>query len=328
MNRTAQDEISDYVEEVRQALAGLPPATREELLEDLPEHLAEVLAEGGGTLADRLGTPQAYAAELLATAGITGSVPRPAAARVRFAGLRARYARLRGRFGEVMRQADDRVGPLLGYGKASDFLVLLRPAWWVLRGYLAAMAFAYFFGDRSGPLGLLPRLADNELVALLVLASFVVGSIWLGSRGPLTRRVHRRVLGAVSAFLVVFAVVGFSEMDGGSRDSGYMDANYVSEFDHVEDIFVYDEQGRLVRGAQLYDQNGQSIELGNSYCTDDLTGDWTESKQRGYPRCPDDAPFVVPAPDGSASLVPSPSLSASSQVSPATSPSTTSSSGK
>ncbi|WP_433793465.1 HAAS signaling domain-containing protein [Actinoplanes sp. CA-252034] len=75
MNLTAQDEIAVYVEGVREALAGLPAATRDELLEDLPEHLAEVLAEGGGSLYERLGPPAAYAAELSATAGFTASTP-------------------------------------------------------------------------------------------------------------------------------------------------------------------------------------------------------------------------------------------------------------
>ncbi|MEE3919703.1 hypothetical protein V2I01_19575 [Micromonospora sp. BRA006-A] len=39
-------EITDYVDRVRAALADLPPAVRDELTEDLPEHLAEVAAEG------------------------------------------------------------------------------------------------------------------------------------------------------------------------------------------------------------------------------------------------------------------------------------------
>ncbi|MGV9767766.1 HAAS signaling domain-containing protein, partial [Micromonospora tulbaghiae] len=62
-------EITDYVDRVRAALADLPPGVRDELTEELPEHLAEVAAEGEGTLVDRLGTPEAYAAELRAAAG-------------------------------------------------------------------------------------------------------------------------------------------------------------------------------------------------------------------------------------------------------------------
>ncbi|MBG0563205.1 HAAS signaling domain-containing protein [Actinoplanes aureus] len=290
MNLTAQDEISLYVEGVRQALAHLPAATREELLEDLPEHLAEVLAEGGGSLTERLGTPQAYAAELSASAGITGSAPRPPA-------RAARLAELRGRLGEATRRIDDRTGPLLGYAKASDFLVLLRPAWWVLRGYLAAMAFAYIFDDNSARIGLLPRVVDNELFALLLLAGAILGSIWLGRRGQPAKPVPRLLLKAGTAVLAIYAVVGFFEADGQARQStSYMDTSYVSEFGHVQDVFVYDNQGRLIKGAQLYDQNGQPIRLGDNGCTDQVTGEWRESRQLGYPRCPDQAPFLVATP--------------------------------
>ncbi|WP_425487277.1 HAAS signaling domain-containing protein, partial [Micromonospora maritima] len=62
-------EITDYVDRVRAALADLPPSVRDELTEDLPEHLAEVAAEGDGALVDRLGPPEAYAAELRTVAG-------------------------------------------------------------------------------------------------------------------------------------------------------------------------------------------------------------------------------------------------------------------
>ena len=77
MNATGQDEITAYVEGIRAGLAGLPEATREELLEDLPEHLAEVQADGTGTLTERLGSPEAYASELRATAGFVGGFPDP-----------------------------------------------------------------------------------------------------------------------------------------------------------------------------------------------------------------------------------------------------------
>jgi hypothetical protein len=53
-----EQEIAGYVERVRQALADLPPTVRDELLEDLPEHLAEVAAEDAGAFAERLGPPE------------------------------------------------------------------------------------------------------------------------------------------------------------------------------------------------------------------------------------------------------------------------------
>ncbi|BBH66162.1 hypothetical protein ACTI_28470 [Actinoplanes sp. OR16] len=288
MNLTDQDEIGNYVEEVRQALGGLPPAAREELLEDLPEHLAEVLAEGGGTLVGRLGSPSAYAAELIASAGLAeGGEEQP-----RRGGLRGQARDLRNRAREATRQADVRVGPLLGYERASEFLTLLRPAWWVLRGYLAAMAFTYVFDDNSAPIGLLPRIggSGNEVVALVVLAGFVLGSIWLGRREP-SKRMPRLLFKAGTAALVVFAVVGFFEADGQARQSGYIDAGYVSEYDQIQDVFVYDGQGGLVKNAQLYDQWGNRITFGEPGCVDPVTGNWSVSRSMGYPYCPDLAPF-------------------------------------
>ena len=70
MTTVATIEIESYYDRVRAALAGLAPEMRDDLLEDLPDHLAEVLAEGDGSLRDRLGEPEAYADELRAAAGV------------------------------------------------------------------------------------------------------------------------------------------------------------------------------------------------------------------------------------------------------------------
>ncbi|MBB2945537.1 hypothetical protein FB565_005270 [Actinoplanes lutulentus] len=299
MNLTAQDEIGSYVEEVRQALGGLPATTREELLEDLPEHLAEVLAEGDGTLVERLGSPSAYAAELIASAGLAdGSAPRPPG--------RERFAHLRGRAREAIKRTDVRVGPLLGYARASEFLVLLRPAWWVLRGYLAAMAFAYVFDDNHGPIGLLPRVGGVgiDLFAMTFLVVAILGSIWLGRRGEPAGRVPRLLLRGSSAALAIFAVVGFYEMDYSTRQTAFV-GDYVSnQYSSVQDVFVYDGQGNLVSNAQLYDQWGNPIRFGEPGCIDPMTGNWSASRSLGYPFCPDQAPFPGETPDGSESTPP------------------------
>ncbi|MEU4558944.1 hypothetical protein AB0F72_11180 [Actinoplanes sp. NPDC023936] len=319
MNLTAQDEIGGYVEEVRQALGGLPAAARDELLEDLPEHLAEVLAEGGGTLTERLGSPSAYAAELIASAGIDTGVADPASSG---GGLRGQMRDLRDRAGAATRRADVRVGPLLGYGKASDFLVLLRPAWWVLRGYLAAMALAYMF-DGNQRLGLLPRLGGDDLAAVLLLAATVAGSIWLGRRGEPAARMPRLLLRGGTAALVIFAVVGFFELDSASRRDGSMSVDsvdYVSQYSDVQDVFVYDGNGKLVENAQLYDQWGNPIQFGEPGCIDAATGNWSASRSRGYPYCPDQAPFRngsgVPTPEPSFPQGPSPTEPAASPSAP------------
>jgi HAAS len=298
VNDTVQDDIAAYVAAVRAALAGLPEATRDELLEDLPEHLAEVTAEDAGSLVDRLGAPEAYAAELRATAGFVGGFPDPPA---------DRFGELRDSVITTLTDLDGRLGPLFGSARASDFLVLLRPAWWVLRGYVVAMVLAAVLDDSGQPHGLLPRIGGSELLAALLLAGAVLTSIWLGRRTARGLAPWPRfALYAGTVFLVLAAFGGFVSADSDARGSGYADTNYSDPYGSVRDVFVYDEQGRLVTGARLFDQDGQPIRLGQAYC-DEYDGPTPpvvdDSK---YPFCgADRAPFKLREP--SAAPAPTPS---------------------
>jgi hypothetical protein len=321
VNGTAQDEITAYVEAVRAALSGLPDATRDELLEDLPEHLAEVKADGAGSLVDRLGSPEAYAAELRATAGFVGGFPDPP-------GKPDRLVELRNAGLRRLRTLDVRVGPVFGYARASEFLVLLRPAWWVLRGYLVAMVVAYALDDSGQPMGLLPRIGGSEVVAALLTAAGILGSIWLGRRAAAgLPQWPRYALYAGSVVLVLAALGGFLNADSSVRNAGYSDVNYNSPYSNVQDVFVYDQQGRLVTNARLFDQDGQPIRLGTPGCYDKVTGEDLGSANDGtYPFCKGNAPFRMPSdlspsdPSPSGPSGPSPSLSRPPPSEPSSSP--------
>jgi hypothetical protein len=312
VNATDTDEIAAYVEAVREALAGLPESTRTELLEDLPEHLAEVAADGIGTLTERLGPPSVYAAELLASAGYVGGFPDPPPSVDRFAELREVTV-------QRLRILDAKAGPLFGYARASEFLVLLRPAWWVLRGYLAAMVVAMTLDSSGQPIGLLPRIGGSEIVALLLLAAGILASIWLGRRSPRLKQWPRYALWAGSAVLVLVALGGFAGADSSSRNDYYTDVQYDNPYSHIQDVFVYDEQGRLIEDARLFDQDGQPIRLGDPYCTataeENPYGDSVPAEDDStYPFCADNAPFRVPPVDG---LIPSAVPSESALPAPA-----------
>jgi hypothetical protein len=294
VNGTSTDEITAYVAAVRAALAGLPEATRDELLEDLPEHLAEVAADDVGSLVDRLGPPSVYAAELLAGAGFVGGFPDPPPRRDPLGELR--QATLR-----YVHIADARTGPLFGQARASEFLRQLRPAWWVLRGYLAAMVIAAILDDSGQPIGLLPRIGGSEVIALLLLAATVFGSIWLGRRSTGLAKGPRYAIYAGTAVLVLVAMSGFLSADSSTRGSFYSDVNYDNPYSHVQDVFVYDEQGRLIDGARLFDQDGQPIRLGNAYCAgpDEYSDVTPAPDDSTYPYCAENAPFRMPiAPPG------------------------------
>ncbi|MEU7930973.1 HAAS signaling domain-containing protein [Micromonospora echinofusca] len=287
-----EQEIADYAARVRAALADLAPAHRDELTEDLPEHLAEVAAEAGGSLVDRLGEPEAYAAELRAAAGVavagTGGRRLDRRLGVAVDRIRARAHRW-----------DVQLGPPLGYATASEFLRLLRPAWWVLRGYLAAMLVTVITTGDS--FGVLPELNGSTLAGLVLLAGAVLASIWLGHHTPGLTRPKRRLLHAGTAVLVIFGMVGLADMNGrvGSGDFGYEQTSIDGRYDHVRDVFVYDSEGRLVENVRLFDQNGDPIRLGYPDCpaVRDPNG-LGNPLLSTYPYCPQQAPFAPRAPVG------------------------------
>ena len=61
---TTTAHVTEYAAAVRAALADVPEPDRTELLEDLEDHLGEIAVESTESLTARLGTPEAYAAEL------------------------------------------------------------------------------------------------------------------------------------------------------------------------------------------------------------------------------------------------------------------------
>ena len=309
-------EITDYVDRVRAALADLPPEVRDELTEDLPEHLAEVAAEGDGALVDRLGTPEAYAAELRAAAG-AGEGRRPA----RF----HRLAEAREQAAAQIRLLDRQLGPLLGHETVSDFLRPLRPAWWLVRGWLAALLISVMV-DGGRP-GLLPRPNDNASAGLLLLIGAVVASLWLGRRSVAftgwPRRLHR--LGTAGLLLFGFTVLVDVDRNASSDVySGYEQTSVDHRYDRIEDVFVYDQQGRLVRDARLFDQNGVPITLGWPSCMAD-TGAVLEMRNT-YPYCPELAPFGPPVSPSIAPPAPAPTDSITPSAAPPPAPSTPSAS--
>ncbi|WCN82356.1 HAAS signaling domain-containing protein [Micromonospora sp. LH3U1] len=280
----AEQEIIDYVARVRAALADLPTTQRDELTEDLADHLTEVAAEAEGTLVERLGEPETYAAELRAAAGAAPGGARNLDQRVATAVVRVRSR---------LRAIDVRFGPPLGYATASDFLRLLRPGWWVLRGYLAAMLVTVI--STGGSFGLLPRFGGELLAGLIMLVGFVLASIWIGRRSGRLTRWPRSAVQVGSAVLVVFAFAALMQAEDRMRygDYGYDQTSVDSQYDRVRDVFVYDSEGRLVENARLFDQNGSPIRLGYPDCSEDAYG---KPSLRAYPYCPEQAPFGPRAP--------------------------------
>ncbi|WP_238012644.1 hypothetical protein KZZ52_55710 [Dactylosporangium sp. AC04546] len=305
-------ETDYYLERVSAALADLPAEVRDDLLEDLPAHFAEVLAEQGGSLVDRLGPPAAYAAELRAAAGLE---PVAAAAK---GGPLNRLAPLVARTGRWLSVVDRRVGQLIGYPRAWDFLVLLRPAWWIARAVCVVVLI--FAAD------IIPTDRLDDPIGWLFLAVAIVISVRMGATGR--PRTPRWLGWAGTAVAVIGALVVLADWSGVSRVSS--GTGYYDRWSYVTDVFPVDSSGRPLRDVSLYDQDGNPIQLGDYW----RCAGGPESQPPSYPLChgpqfpslsPTDVPTTsgspAPSASASASVQPSGSVSPSASVQPSVSPS-------
>jgi len=254
---TSNDQAGDvatYAASVRAALSDLPSDQAEVLLEDLEDHLREIAADAGGPLAERLGSPEQYAQELRAAYGAAqaGSRrPEPA-------------------FGDV-RRVVTWVAKSAWYRELRAFLPQLRPAWWVLRGYLAALILTAAFSPGYN-LGPIPDPTTKRGLAEILAAGV---AIWLSVR--IGRRSHNlpqgaRFLAASANVLIAFiavVVLGnmhsfvYSELIGTATPEQQPFAAAFAA-GQVTNIYPYSQDGKPLTNVLLYDQDGRPITVDKS----------------------------------------------------------------
>jgi len=262
-----------YLREVAPHLATLSEEEKTELLDDLAQHLSEIAAEDGPPLHERLGPPAAYAAELLASAGIAAQG-------------RARPHRLT----LVLAAVDGAKRSAVGR-ELVRLTPVLRPAWWVGRAYLAVLLLTNtVVRDRLSPGIPVPRLAGNPALGMLGVALAIAASVRLGQRQ--LPRVGRLAIIAGNAVLVVFAL---SLLGGSSRGldsnppdqlTAYRSCLSNGEGQSITNLYAYDTDGRLLDPVLLYDQSGRPIDLCPDY------GDQGRGLAAEFPRDANGAPVV------------------------------------
>lgn len=246
-------EIIAFAAAVRTALADLPADEVEELTDGLEADLAEAYAED---LARELPDPAAYANELRGAAGL----PTP---------VIERGSRLRAvvePFSEMVRDLDRNLRRSPAMAAVLDFLVTLRPAWWIVRGWAAYQCVGAFFGFEGD---LLPTGAH-----WLVLAVLVAGSVFVGlRRWPGWVRVLIAVGNAIAVVATVVAVAQVPSSEDVGRAWSYADSAYENDSamvgpdgtgiwlngTQVTNIFAYDAKGQVLDGVQLFDQDGKPL---------------------------------------------------------------------
>jgi uncharacterized membrane protein len=246
------NDVAGYAAEVRVALAHLPDAEREILLEDLESHLEEVASESGLPLQERLGRPADYAAELRSAYGAADT----SVTKVR----------------STRRDAQAVIRAVIGTNTYRDVAALLpelRPGWWVLRGYLAVLFLAFAV---KGEYNLHPvpnPFTSFGLLEILAMVAAIAISVRIGRRGVPSGRVWRGIALAANVAIALLALPVFagmgtnhytlSTMDSGAYASAYQGGYYGPG---VSNIYPYTKDGKPLKDVLLYDQNGRPLTIG------------------------------------------------------------------
>ncbi|HEY0889588.1 MAG TPA: hypothetical protein VGE38_08260, partial [Nocardioides sp.] len=175
-------------------------------------------------------------------------------------------------------------------GDARPVVEWARPLWWLARAGIAALIAAGLLGASAASLTfaviLVPAVVGSVLIG--------VGKLWPGGRRGLLPRL---LLLALNSFAIVMLPVVASYLDQ-QADSRYWDGYNDAQADSlptvdgagygideqaglyssgrwVTNVFPYDASGRPLVGVQLFDQNGDPINVVAAPECPDGAGGWT-----------------------------------------------------
>lgn len=265
MNTTelpTRPDVAGFVARVRELLSDLSEEDRLELTEGLEADLTDQVAEHDGGV---LGDPEAYARELRVAAG--------------FEPTARRRSRLRSdaKVAERVEELEQRWEALLAHPRVAPawtVVAALRPAWWAVRAWAAAVVVArlvpgwYDYGLTWLP-GVPPILGLAILAVCLVGSTLVgLGRVWPGGRSTPVARGALLLLNVV-AVVALPVINGQLDQQSWNRYSqGYAEAQrgddqqgVVNRGNQVCNISAYDAAGQPLKGVQLFDQDGRPLDV-------------------------------------------------------------------
>ena len=248
-------EVAAYRDMVREALRDLPAHERDDLLAEVEASLLDTASEGM-PIAERLGPPDAFAAELRAAAGLQPAAP---AAEQRSAGLLEEL-----RTTAVRLAAHPRVGALRRLAGE------LAPIWWLARAYVAVALVASVAANRwVEPATSSSARPGGPTTTLLVLAAAAALSIAVGLRSRTAGLGLRRVTAAANVVLALVAVpLGMHLLESPPTRVAYVavpqaaGTGLLYDGTPVRNLYPYSRDGRLLHDVLLYDGHGRPIEIG------------------------------------------------------------------
>lgn len=239
MSITLSSSKAAYLDRVAEGLADLPAEDREEVVQDLEAHLAELDDDEVETI---LGSPESFVAEFRQSAGLDNDHPAPGL----LVTARARADAWATRLSEITHWPS------------------IRPFWIWIRGWMLVTAWALLYYQDPFTHFPIPRFGSSSLTGLALVAGATWLSIWLDKWRDLSRPgIHLPTAGSflfsLTAGLGLMATLV-------NTPSHYVEPTVEFWFDRlvtadgtpVENIYAYDLDGNPV-DVLLFDQAGRPL---------------------------------------------------------------------
>lgn len=247
MSITLSPPKARYLEQVRDQLSDLSVEEREEIIQDLEAHLAEL---DDDRIEDELGNPVAFAAEFRSSAGLDKPARRPV------------WDTLP-RFWNRLESSAESFGQLVRWPS-------IRPVWIWTRGWLLICAWALLYTGEPFRRFPLPLIGNSSLTGLILVVLATLVSVWL-DKDPQTR--PRRVGSMTFSFVAGWALVATLLNPVASHTEvevpyPYFDRLTTPEGNPITNIYAYDMEGNPVE-VLLFDSEGQPLLTLPSYVYED-----------------------------------------------------------
>ena len=227
MTRVQDQTITEFVARVKKALVGQDASVVADLTDNLEADLLDRQSAEGEAFV--LGDPRVFAAELLASAGLSGAA--------RQAGALARFSRSVA--GAVWR-----------------FLKVIQPAWWVFRGLMAYTLIWFVLLHQE-------KYIPDNVGAWLALMVLIIASVQVG-RANSRKWAVRAPLALLNILAILVAgywLVGFTQVrDNYQRMSALFDSGMLLQHARVvQYAYAYDENGKQLPMSTIRDGSGNII---------------------------------------------------------------------
>jgi len=238
MNTAVSNAKADYLERVAAGLADLPVEDREEVIQDLRAHLAELDQDNIRTI---LGTPEEFVAEFRVSAGLDEEPGKPS--RFSIAPLRRKLEHVGQRLAELTHWST------------------VRPVWILTRGWLLVSTLAVLAGGTAFVRFPVPVIESSSIVGLTLVLLTTWLSLWLDSRKTPVREGASFVYSSAVVLLILMSMVAATGLSGSgphAEEPFYFDRLVGAEGQPIDNIYAFDLEGNPVE-VLLFDQDGRPL---------------------------------------------------------------------